>query len=328
MAAAKVAARRAKHKSVEYGRWGYIFIAPFFLVYLVFQLWPLISTFYLSVFDIYERNKKIHSTFCGFDNFVDILGFGEGQQAFDTFTVQFLGNTVIMWLVNFLPQILMSLLLAVWLTDTKCKIKGQGAFKVLIYMPNIITAASISVLFYSLFSNDGPITNFLKDMGLIAENFFFMESIWGTRGIISFILFWMWYGNTMLLLISGILGINPSLFEAADIDGCTGFKKFLHVTLPMLKPIMLYVLVTSAIGGLQSYDIPGVFNVTMSGEGLPGNTSTTITMYIRNLSTAGTTGKAAAVSVLLFIITVIISLVFFFFLSDREKKPKKRKGVA
>lgn len=309
---------KKKRKSIEHGGYGYLFVAPFFLVYGIFQLWPMIYTIYLSLFSSYKRNLREYTEFVGLGNFEQIF-------TNQTFTFQFLGNTAIMWLVNFLPQILLSLLLAVWLTDTKCKLRGQGAFKIMIYMPNIITAASISVLFYSLFSNDGPMTNFLRQMGIITQSFNFMESVEGTRGIIAFMNFWMWYGNTMLLLIAGVLGINPSLFEAADIDGATGFKKFLHVTLPMLKPIMLFVLVTSAIGGLQMYDIPAVFNVTNGGDGLPNNTSTTITMYINLLRSNGNMGKAAAVSLVLFMVTLAISLIFFFTLSDREKKSKRTK---
>ena len=153
----------------------------------------------------------------------------------------------------------------------------------------------------------------------------------GTRGLISFIIFWMWYGNTTILLISGMLGINPSLYEAADIDGATGWQKYRRITLPLLKPIMLYVLVTSSIGGLQMYDIPALFNVDTTGAliGLPGDTSTTIAMYIMRLYKTDT-GRAGAVCVLLFIITLMISLFFFYSLRDKDgsrSRNKKKGGV-
>lgn len=116
-----------------------------------------------------------------------------------------------MWMGGFIPQIIVSLVLAAWLTNTIVKVKGAGAIKILTYMPNIITAASVSVLFNALFAQYGPITLFLKKIGVLASDFNFMYSVGGARGIISFILFWMWYGNTTLLLISGMMGINPSL---------------------------------------------------------------------------------------------------------------------
>ena len=232
-----------------------------------------------------------------------------------------------MWLGNFIPQILVSLLLAAWLTDTKVKVKGTGAIKVIVYLPSIITAASVSVLFKALFTQYGPVTKSLRDLGVISQNFDFMASVGGTRGLISLILFWMWFGNTTLLLISGVLGIDPGLFEAADIDGATGWKQFRYITLPLLKPILLYVLVTSAIGGLQMYDIPALFNVPETGlVGLPNDTTTTMTMYIMRLYNSDV-GKAATVSVLLFFVTLVISLILFGSMRDKgDKKHKRAKG--
>lgn len=314
-------------KGVSYSKYGYLFIAPFFIVYIIFQLWPLCSTFYYSLFEYTTRNLKTTVTFCGLDNFKNILGLTAGERPY---FLRYLGNTLIIWGANFLPQILLAMLMAAWLTNNRLKLKGRGLVKIMVYMPNIMTAASIAVLFKALFSQYGPITSQLRAWGLISQSFDIMRSVSGTRGFISFILFWMWYGNTTLLLISGMLGVNPTLYEAADIDGASGWQKYTRITLPLLKPIMLYVLVTSAIGGLQMYDIPALFNVDVNGAliGLPDDSSTTIAMYIMRLYKADT-GRAAAVCVLLFFITLAISLFFFFSLGNREKKdqPKKRKGA-
>ena len=123
-----------------------------------------------------------------------------------------------------------------------------------------------------------------------------MSDKWATSLTISFILFWMWYGNTSLILISGMMGINKSLYEAADIDGASSWQKFIRITLPLLKPVLLYTLVTSAIGGLQLYDIPALFNTNGGTIGYPDDTSTTVTMYIMRLHSTDT-GRAAAVSI-------------------------------
>ena len=303
--------------------YGYFFIAPFFIAYCLFQLWPLFNTFYYSTLSYYKRNGREFIEFCGLDNFKNILGLTAGEKGY---ALIYLKNTLAMWVCNFIPQILVSLLLAVWLTDNIVKLKAQGAYKIIIYLPSIITAASVSVLFNAMFSQYGPITQTLRDMGIISQKFNFMTSVGGTRGLISFILFWMWYGNTTLLLISGVLGIDPSLYEAADIDGATGWKKFRYLTLPLLKPIMLYVLITSAIGGLQMYDIPALFNVSKSGLiGQPDDSSTTMAMYIMRLYQSDV-GKAAAVSVFLFILTLIISLIFFGTMTDRSEKKYKKGG--
>lgn len=313
--------KKGRKKSVDYGKYGYLFVAPFIIVYLIFQLWPLINTFYLSLFNYYTRRQEDFVEWYGFKNFLNVLGISKGEEAF---AIHYLGNTLIMWVMNFIPQVLLSLLLAAWLTNTKVKLRGTGAFKVMVYMPNIITAASISVLFNAMFSQFGPITVTLRNWGWIGDNYDFMKSVGASRGLISFMLFWMWYGNTTLLLISGVLGISPTLFEAADIDGATNGQKFRKITIPLLKPILLFVLVTSSIGGMQMYDIPAVFNVSQNGTmmGLPSDKTTTVAMYIMRLYD-NSLGKAATVSVLLFIVTLIVSLAFFF--SMRERKPKARR---
>lgn len=312
---------KKRKKSLERGKYGYLFIAPFFITYLIFQLWPLINTFYYSTLSYYKRNGREIVNFAGIDNFVNVLGLAAGERAY---VLTYLKNTLVMWGMNFIPQILVSLLMAAWLTNNKVKIKGTGAIKVIIYLPSVITAASVSVLFKALFSQYGPITKTLRDLGIISQSFDFMSSVLGTRGLIALMLFWMWYGNTSLMLISGVLGIDPGLFEAADIDGATGAKQFRYITLPLLKPILLYTLVTSAIGGLQMYDIPALFNVTETNfQGMPNDTSTTVTMYIMRLYNSDV-GKAATVSVILFVVTLAISLVLFASMGDKEASRLKK----
>lgn len=324
-----------KRKTVEYGKYGYIFILPFFLVFLVFQLYPLLYTFYLSFVEYYEKDMKmVGPKFNGLKNFVLVLcntkplggGKYEIVKWFDNHTVMAIKQTLIIWIINFIPQIVLALLLASWFTDTVVKLKGQGAFKVMMFMPNIITASSIAVLFYSLFSNQGPITLFLRKVGVISQDYNFMEKAGATIGIIAFMQFWMWYGNSMIVLIAGILGINPSLYEAAMVDGASGKQQFWKITLPLLKPIIQFSLVTSAIGGLQMYDIPSLFNVNASFIGGPNYASETITMWIKQLGfTAHNYGNAAAASIVLFIVTLAISMVFF--IVTKEREPKQRHAV-
>jgi multiple sugar transport system permease protein len=182
-------------------------------------------------------------------------------------------------------------------------------------------------LFYNLFcgvgDTSGPLVKMLRDIGIVAEDFNFMNSKAATVGLIGFMNFWMWYGNTMIVLIAGILGINPSLYEAAMVDGASGKQQFFTITVPLLKPILQFTLVTSAIGGLQMYDIPALFN-TSQGIGMPERVSHTVTMMVREyaFSTNPDYGKAGAISVILFMFTLIISLVFFALTRDREAKQK------
>ncbi len=318
-----------KRKTVEYGKYGYFFILPFFLVYFLFQLYPLIYTVYLSFVEYYQikLGKFQGPNFNGVKNYILVLSDAkkgaDGKLVvthwFNNKAVQSIGNTIKIWVLNFIPQMLLALLLASWFTDTVVKLKGQGAFKIMMFMPNIITASSIAVLFYSLFSANGPIAQLIGDRHI-------MESPGKTIGLIAFMQFWMWYGNTMIVLIAGILGINPSLYEAAMVDGASGKQQFFYITLPLLKPIIQFSLVTSCIGGLQMYDIPSLFNVDASFNGMPNFASETITMWIKFLGfTSKDYGKAAAASMVLFVVTMIISLLFFALTKERE--PKQRHAV-
>ncbi len=315
-----------KRKTVEYGRYGYFFIAPFFIVYAAFQLWPLLYTVGLSFFELFTDpmyNQQVGPNFNGLANYKEVL-FSEGK-FLDTYAVKALWNTLLMWFINFLPQIILALILAAWFTDTKVKLKGQGAYKIMVFMPNIITAATISVLFYSLFNYPaGPINIKLMDWGFISKPFNFLNTKWSCRLIISFINFWMWYGNTMIVLIAGILGISPSLFEAARVDGANAMQIFFKITLPLLRPILLYTLVQSAVGGLQMYDIPKL--LTQSGNGDPDYTTRTITMYIQSTSLTASKqiGLAAAASMVLFLVTMVISLVMFYIMRDKDAIKEKK----
>ncbi len=316
-----------KKKTVEYGKYGYMFIAPFFLVFLIFQLYPLIYTFYLSFVEYKMTGSKlVNDGFCGFDNYLKVLktrDFLAGKDVwFNTIPMNTIKNTLIIWIINFIPQILLALLLSAWFTDTVVKLKGQGAFKVMMFLPNIITASSIAVLFNSLFGNQGPVTLLVRKLPGLGD-YSFLNSKAGTIGLIGFMQFWMWYGNTMIVLIAGILGISPSLYEAAMVDGANSRQEFFKITLPLLKPILQFSLVTSAIGGLQMYDIPALFNVN-NGVGQPGRISHTVTMMIREVAFSQNPdyGYAGAISVILFICTMIISMIFFIATKDRPDKQK------
>ena len=313
----KAGKKETKPKTVSYGKYGYLFIAPFFIVYLVFSLWPLINTFYYSMFEYTTRNLRTTITFTGLQNYLNVLGIADGEQGY---FLKYLGNTLRLWLLNFVPQILLSLLAAAWLTNNRAKLKARGFYKVVLYMPNIITAASISLLFCALLSKYGPIMSTLRSLGWISQNADIMMSKWGTGISISMIQVWMWYGNTTLILIAGMMGINPSLYEAAEIDGANGGQMFFKITLPLLKPILLYTLVTSAVGGIQMYDIPSLFNVNGSSmSGGPNDSTTTMSMYIMRLYSTDV-GRAAAISVMMFIITLIISILLFVSMGDKDEK--------
>lgn len=311
--------RKNKTKSISYAKWGYIFILPFFLVYAVFSFYPMITTFYYSFFENYNQGlTTIGPNFVGFDNYINLFKPNEGVFELWVYTK----NTMIMWVLGAVPQFVFSLLLAVIFTSVRLKIKGQRFFKTVIYMPNLIMAAAYSMLFYVMFSEVGPVGMLLKT--LISEDFVVFQSVGASRGVIAFINFLMWFGNTTIMLMAGIMGIDQSLFEAASIDGASGTQVFFKITLPLLSPIFVYVAITSLIGGLQMYDVPQIIGGT---DGTPNRSTRTLIMWLNNVVTgkAKDYGKGGAISVLIFIITGILSFIVYKTMV-KEDNPMKKSG--
>ena len=287
-----------KSKVVSYTKWGYIFLMPFFLVYTVFNLVPLINTVYRSFFEMYmDGFTQVGPNFVCIQNYLTIFS-GDLPRYFL--------NTMIMWVIGFVPQILISLLLGVWFADTQIRLKGEQFFKTVIYLPNLIMAATFSMLFYSLFSTAGPVNGLIAGLG--GTPIKFLETVWGVRGLVGLMNFLMWFGNTTIMLMAGIMGIDTSLFEAANVDGATSGQIFTKITMPLLKPIFIYVFITSMIGGLQMFDVPQILT---NGFGNPNRTSMTMIMWLNNFLYSKDYGRSGALSVVLFIITGILSYIVF-----------------
>ena len=301
--------KKKKSGEVRYAKYGYIFSLPFVIAYLLFQLYPICYTIFIGFTDLQgAAPKPVHILDNPFQNFQQVLSAPTFQGA--------LKNTVLIWLVNFFPQILLALLLTAWFTDRRWKIKGQGLYKVLLYMPNIITAATIAILFNAMFAYPtSPVNDVLVSLGILSEPKNFLISKGITRGIVAFIQFWMWYGYTMLILISGVLGINPEIFDAAEVDGANKVQIFFKITIPNIKTILLFTLVTSLIGGLNMFDIPKLFNL-----GGPDNATTTTSVFIYNQAFSGSFmyNRAAAASMIMFIIIMICSAILFYLLREKE----------
>ena len=546
--------KQKKRKTVQYDRWGYFFIAPFFLIFFVFSFIPLVTTFVYSFFENYRDglvqvgpnasvpkyfngtneiygwqlkacedgidelivtygNQEINPDFTdtvmnylapldkedpNYDMYTDSNfrrnsfekkvkkvvedGVKKGLPAKDVLLqlkgevtknqwsffrnfqnvfasgdniARYFLNTLIMWAIGFVPQILVSLILAVWFTNTELKLKFQQFFTTVIYMPNLIMASAFAMLFFTLFSPNGPIESIIRDFnawgearelsktitGLFNEenieavklwigqnpgvnasvadlieqgvinlqgtnisrnavavflnnkavpfsdmanvmqlfeskSLFFSDTAyneavaaylgngpkikvnlhllmdglrglnindavgwinaetlsqesakWGsafveaakqgiepvrfftrpgwTRVLIGVMNFLMWYGNTTILLMAGIMGIDNSLFEAARIDGASPLQVFFKVTIPLLLPIFVYVMITSLIGGIQMFDVPQILT---KGSGAPNRTTMTIIMKLNNyLTISKNYGNAGVMSILIFAVTGVLS---------------------
>jgi len=302
---------KPKIKGVSYAKYGYLFSLPFIIVFLVFMLYP---TLFTAVIGFTDLKGVVATSFKfleqPFDNFASIL-------ANKTFRAS-LVNTIVIWTMNFIPQMGLALLLTAWFTNRSRKIRGQGAFKILFYLPNIITAASVAILYGVIFAYPvGPINDILQSLHLIKAPFDFSTSPWAAKFVVAFIQFWQWYGYTTIILISGVLGINPELFEAAEIDGASPRQTFFQVTLPCMRTILIFTLITSLIGGLNMFDIPKLY----IWNGGPANATMTTSVFIYAQAFSGTYlyNKAAAASMIMFVIIAILSAFTFFLMRDRSE---------
>ena len=303
---------KKKRKSISYAKWGYFFILPFFLCYFIFSLIPLADTIRYSFFEYYRSGiKEIGPNFVGMQNYFSLL---------DSDMIKYGINTLILWVIGFIPQIVIALLLAVWFTDIRMKIHCKQFFKVVIYLPNLIMASAFAMLFFTMFSSNGPVNSILMSLGIIHERIDFLGSVFGTRSLIGFMNFLMWFGNTTIMLMAAIMGISVDIFEASELDGCNSINRFFYIILPLIRPILAYTLITAIIGGLQMFDVPQILT---NGQGSPDRTSMTLIMFLNSHLKSKNYGMAGALSVYLFIVSGILCFIVYKMTNDNDPDGSK-----
>ena len=302
--------KKQRSRVSGFNKWGYIFLIPFTLAYVIFQLIPLVSTIYNSFFENYMSGlTQIGPTFVGLDNYVQLFEGGD--------IWIYAKNTMVLWIMCFIPQIILSLLLGAWFSDTRLRLRGSRFFKTVIYLPNLIMASAFAMLFFTLFSDGGPINSLLMQIGFIDTPYKFLSNTGSARGLIALMNCLMWFGNTTILLMAGMMGIDTNLFEAAEVDGATSTQVFYKITLPLLRPILVYVIITSLIGGLQLFDVPQILT---NGTGDPMRSTMTLIMFLNKHLFSKNYGMAGALSVVLFIMTGILSLIVFKVTGNDKRK--------
>lgn len=304
---------KQKRKKIDYSKWGYIFILPFFASFFIFSFVPLVDTIRYSFFEYYRSGiKEIGPNFIGMENYISLL---------KSDMLKYAGNTLILWIIGFIPQIVIALLLASWFVDSRLKIRGQQFFKVVIYLPNLIMASAFAMLFFTLFSTNGPVNAILMSMGITEKEIDFMGSVFGTRSLVGLMNFLMWFGNSTIMLMAAIMGISPDIFEASEIDGCNSFQRFFRITLPLIRPILAYTLITSIIGGLQMFDVPQILT---NGQGSPDRTSMTLIMFLNSHLKSKNYGMAGSLSVYLFIVSGILCFIVYRMTNDDDPDGSKK----
>lgn len=298
--------KKQKSHLKKYDNLGYLFVLPFVIVFLIFSVYPVFRTLYFSFTNIKIAGVGVPK-FVGFDNYIRIFTKGKGFW-------RALGNTVRIWGVNIVLQLGLAFLLTIIFSDIKYKIKGLPVFRIIFYLPNLIAATSIAFLFMTLL--DWKHGSFNLMLIKIASFFggHYNAVDWlgrsNTAGpTIAIISAWMWFGNSFLMLMAGVQGISKDYFEAAAIDGAGRWTTFGKITLPLLRPILMYVAITSLIGGLQMFDLPYLMSAPTSAA---YDSVETAVMYLYKFGfTTGTTqtAYASAIAYVLFIIILIVSII-------------------
>lgn len=279
--------------------WFFILIAVIFIT--LFYFYPMLQALILS----FQSGMGVNLEFAGLDNYRRLLN--------DPVALTAIRNTFIYLIIQVPVMILLALFFSVLLNNPDLKFKGF--FRTAIFLPAVISLVAYSVIFKYLFSTDGIVNKFLLNLSLISEPIeWLMDPFWA-KVLIIIAITWRWTGYNMIFYLAALQNVDKSVYEAARVDGANSFQQFFYITIPMLKPIILFTAITSTIGTLQLFDEP--MNITRGG---PGNETLTISQYIYNLSFEYTPdfGYAAAVSFVIVILTVIFSIIQFRLGGDKK----------
>ncbi|WP_165006286.1 MULTISPECIES: sugar ABC transporter permease [unclassified Enterococcus] len=250
----------------------------------------------LALITSFQSGPPVNMTFNGLGNYRRMLTDATFKKAFF--------NTFLYLVVQVPVMLFLALFISNLLNDKKLKCKGL--FRTAIFLPCITSMVSYSLIMKSLFSQSGLVNSFLLSIGLLDAPIGWLTHPFWAKVLIILSITWRWTGYNMIFFLSGMQNIDPEIYEAASIDGASKWQQFIKVTIPNLKPIILFTSITSTIGTLQLFD--EVQNITGGG---PANATTTLSQYIYNLSYKFTPnfGYAAAVSFVIVVFIVLLSII-------------------
>nr|WP_239585193.1 sugar ABC transporter permease [Amphibacillus cookii] len=280
---------------------GWLFVLISIVGISLFYFYPMIDAFLLS----FQSGMGANLEYTGLNNWLRLFD--------DPTFISALTNTFTYLIVQVPVMIILALVFSVMLNDPT--LKFRGFFRTAIFLPAVTSLVAYSVIFKYMFSGNGIVNQFLINLSIISEPINFLTDSFWARIVIILAITWRWTGYNMIFYLSALQNIDHSIYEAARIDGASSFQQFTKITVPMLKPIILFTTITSTIGTLQLFD--EVVNITGGG---PGNATITISQYIYNLSFEYTPnfGYAATVSYVIVILVVILSAIQFKVAGDKE----------
>ncbi len=270
----------------------YLAISPFYILFAVFGVFPIIFSIYLS--------------FQNWDGIGDMQFVGFAQYQFLLSDPQFwkvLLNTFQIWFISTIPMLVIALVVAFLLNQ---QIRMKGSYRIAYFIPNVTSIVAITLIFGSIFSNQfGLVNAFLEWLGLGQVEW--LTEPWPIKFAVAAIVIWRWMGYNSLIYLAGLQAIPNDLYDAARVDGASWVQVFFRITVPMLRPIILFTVITSTIGGLQLFTEP---QLLLGNAGGPGSEGQTISLYLyQQAFTLNDFGYGAALSWAMFIVIILFSII-------------------
>ncbi|MCL6442391.1 MAG: sugar ABC transporter permease [Alicyclobacillus sp.] len=271
-------------------RYGYAFIVPYFIVFLIFGLYPILYSLEISFTHDDGFNPP---TWVGLQNYTRLLH--------DQYFYQSIVHTLTIWIISIIPQITLALVLAIILNDKV--IRGRRFFQAVFYLPNIVTPVTIGVMASLMFDyQTGFVNKLLLALHLVRSPIYWLGHPFLSQLIVGLIMCWQWFGYNMLIFIAGLQSIPYEVYEAAQMDGASRFRTSVHITLPLLRPVVLFTAITSIIGGMQIFDVPMMLHAV-------GDATQTMVKYLYQTGFVRFDyGYAAAMAYGIFVLIVVFSV--------------------
>ncbi|MCR2822986.1 carbohydrate ABC transporter permease [Lederbergia panacisoli] len=268
----------------------YLMISPYLIVYGIFILIPLIWVFYLSFTNYTPMNP---GNWIGFDNFEKLFNDIKFKAA--------LRNTGLFWIFTVIPSMIIGLLVATFLNT---KIKGSSIFRAIIYLPGVMSGVAVAMTWLWIYDpQNGPVNLVLKAFGGTGKHW--LRNPETALPAIIIIGIWMAIGFSMIIYTAGLQGISQELYEAASIDGANTVRKFLSITVPLLRPITFFLFIMNTITSFQVFDIVYI----MTGGGPANATTTIVNEIVKTGFETFNMGYASSMSIALLIITLVFTLI-------------------
>ncbi|CEA08034.1 Lactose transport system permease protein LacF [Arthrobacter saudimassiliensis] len=274
----------------------YLYISPFFLLFAVTGLFPLLYTFWVSLHDWHLL--KGQGDFVGLRNFTEVLA--------DSYFWNSLFNTFSIFLLSAIPQLIVAVFLAAILDQ---HLRAKTFWRMSVLLPYVVTPVAVALIFTNMFNEqNGLINNLLDNFGM--EPVRWLNDTFASHVAIATMVNWRWTGYNALILLAAMQAVPRDLYESAALDGAGSFRRFFSITLPSIRPTMIFVVITSTIGGLQIFAEPRLFDPANAG-GTQGQFMTTVLFLWEMGFQRSNFGKASAVAWLLFLIIILVGIVNF-----------------